>query len=132
MIGCFVMESAIGNSHRKPQKKRGKSAIWKNLSILFESALTNQTIDAILPSVERNTNREPRKRTMTTATAKTFTITDSRDGHTKTFQPGFYMDGDSTQYCHIIYKNGKHHTVTIDQARRMYRVILDCNKDAKR
>ena len=68
---------------------------------------------------------------MTTATAKTFTITDSRDGHTKTFQPGFYMDGDATQYCHIIYRNGKHHTVTIDQARKMYRVILDCNKAVK-
>ena len=84
----------------------------------------------ILSSAEHKT--PVRKRTMTTATAKTFTIVDSRDGHTKTFQPGFYMDGDTTQHCHIIYSNGKHQTVTIDKARRIWAVIVDCNKDAAR
>ena len=70
---------------------------------------------------------------MTTATdqiRKTFTIVDSRDrNHTKTFMPGVYFDGDATQYCHIIYRNGKHHTVTIDKARRLWALIVDCNKN---
>jgi hypothetical protein len=40
------------------------AAVLENLSRLFEYPLTNQTIEAILPSVERNNNREQRNNAM--------------------------------------------------------------------
>ena len=42
------MESAIGNSRRKPQEKLGKSAIWKNLS-------GNHTFEFARRAIESNT-----------------------------------------------------------------------------
>jgi len=69
---------------------------------------------------------------MTTATRKEFTVVDSRDGHTKTFQTGVFVDGNTQEFCHIIHRNGKHQTVTIEKARRIWAVIVECNKEAKR
>lgn len=59
-----------------------------------------------------------------------YTITDSRDGHTKTFITGVTFDGDNNSYVHVMHRNGKHKTYTVDVARKIYRAILAANKDA--
>jgi hypothetical protein len=60
---------------------------------------------------------------------KVFKIVDSQDGHTKTFQVGVFFDGNSQEFCHIIQRNGKHKTFTIEQARRIWAAIVKSNKE---